>query len=72
MSAKPLLPASGAWRPGDPSGDRHFLRLDRRFALDGGQVLDGVEIAYETWGTLAPDASNAILLCHAWTGDSHA
>ena len=72
MSAKPLPPASGAWRTGDPAGDRHFLHLDRRFALDGGQVLDGVEIAYETWGTLAPDASNAILLCHAWTGDSHA
>lgn len=72
MSAKPLLPASGAWRPGEPAGGRQFLRLDRRFALDGGHVLDGVEIAYETWGTLAADGSNAILLCHAWTGDSHA
>src|SRR3546814_15748270 len=29
-------------------------------------------LAYETWGELAPDASNAILLCHALTGDSHA
>ena len=29
-------------------------------------------IAYETWGTLDDDHSNAILLCHAWTGDSHA
>src|SRR3546814_12833323 len=31
-----------------------------------------ITLAYETWGELAPDASNAILLCHALTGDSHA
>jgi homoserine O-acetyltransferase len=29
-------------------------------------------VAYETWGALNNDASNAILVCHAWTGDSHA
>ena len=29
-------------------------------------------MAYETWGTLDERASNAVLLCHAWTGDSHA
>lgn len=67
-------PASGAWRPGDPVGTRRFLRLspDRPFALEGGGVLHGIEIAYETWGDLHPDGSNAVLLCHAWTGDSHA
>jgi homoserine O-acetyltransferase len=26
---------------------------------------------YESWGTLNADATNAILICHAWTGDSH-
>jgi homoserine O-acetyltransferase len=68
-----LLPASGAWRIGDPVGHRQFLSLgDRGFALEGGGVLRGVTIAYETWGTLAPDGSNAILVCHALTGDSHA
>lgn len=67
-------PATGAWRPGDPVGTRRFLRLspDRPFALEGGGVLHGIEIAYETWGDLHPDGSNAVLLCHAWTGDSHA
>jgi homoserine O-acetyltransferase len=65
--------ASGAWLPGDPVGDRQFLSFgDRGFALEGGGVLRGITIAYETWGTLAPDASNAILVCHALTGDSHA
>lgn len=34
-------------------------------------MLRGVDVAYETWGELAPDASNAVLVCHALTGDSH-
>jgi homoserine O-acetyltransferase len=33
--------------------------------------LRDVTIAYETWGELDADASNAVLVCHAWTGDSH-
>ncbi len=68
------LPVTGAWRPGDEVGDRRFLHLSaaRPFALEGGGILHGVDIAYETWGALAPDASNAVLVCHALTGDSHA
>ena len=65
------VPVSGAWRPTDPVGNRQFLSLDRKLALDSGHVLDGVVVAYETWGTLNADASNAVLMCHAWTGDSH-
>jgi homoserine O-acetyltransferase len=30
-----------------------------------------VRLAYETWGRLAPDGSNAVLVLHALTGDSH-
>jgi homoserine O-acetyltransferase len=45
---------------------------DDPLLLDGGGRLDHVEVAYETWGTLAPDASNAVFVCHALTGDSHA
>jgi homoserine O-acetyltransferase len=33
--------------------------------------LTDVVIAYETWGTLDDAGANAILVCHAWTGDSH-
>jgi homoserine O-acetyltransferase/O-succinyltransferase len=67
------LPASGAWRPGDPSGDRRFLPLatDRPFVLEGGGALRDLTIAYETWGELDDDAGNAVLVCHALTGDSH-
>ncbi|MDN4629940.1 homoserine O-acetyltransferase [Sphingomonas sp. PsM26] len=39
--------------------------------LDGGALLSPVEIAYETYGTLNADRSNAILICHALTGDQH-
>lgn len=37
--------------------------------LDSGQALSGAQIAYETYGELAEDKSNAILICHALTGD---
>lgn len=67
------LPVTGAWRPGDPVGRRQFLTLptDRPFVLEGGGRLHEVSLAYETWGTLAPDGGNAVLVCHAVTGDSH-
>lgn len=67
-------PATGAWRQGDSPGRRHFEHFpeDRPFALDAGTTLRNVSLAYETWGNLNKEKSNAVLLCHAWTGDSHA
>jgi homoserine O-acetyltransferase len=68
LSAAP--PASGAWRSGDDPGDRRFVSIgDQR--LESGAKLPGVTIAYETWGELNADASNAVLVLHALTGDSH-
>jgi homoserine O-acetyltransferase len=64
-------PASGAWRDGDPAGDRKFT-TSFDLKLESGKKLDGVKIAYETWGELTPDGSNALLVLHALTGDSHA
>ena len=49
---------------------RH-VRLPGPLRLDGGALLSPVEIAYETYGTLNADASNAVLICHALTGDQH-
>ncbi|MFI7483704.1 homoserine O-acetyltransferase [Kocuria sp. M1R5S2] len=39
--------------------------------LESGFRLPEVRLAYETWGTLAPDGSNAVLVEHALTGDTH-
>ena len=66
-------PASGAWTPGQPAGNRQFFTfaVDRPFSLECGERLSEVTLAYETWGDLNDDASNAVLVCHAWTGDSH-
>lgn len=40
--------------------------------LANGSRLGPVDVAYETYGTLAPDASNVVYICHALTGDAHA
>jgi homoserine O-acetyltransferase/O-succinyltransferase len=47
------------------------LTLPAGLPLDGGGVLDRVELAYETYGELAADKGNAILICHALTGDQY-
>lgn len=41
-------------------------------ALESGQALPGYDIVYETYGALNQDASNAILICHALSGNHHA
>jgi len=40
-------------------------------ALDGGKTLSPYTVAYQTWGQLNADRSNAILIFHALSGDSH-
>ncbi|HRY07425.1 MAG TPA: homoserine O-acetyltransferase [Hyphomicrobiaceae bacterium] len=39
--------------------------------LECGKSLDEFQIAYETWGELNADKSNAVLVCHALTGDQY-
>jgi len=60
--------ATGAWRDGDPAGERLFAALGN-LNLEGGKTLHQTRLAYETWGTLNKDSSNAVLVLHALTGD---
>jgi homoserine O-acetyltransferase len=68
-SARP--PASGAWREGAPNGRRQWFRTEEPFTLESGETLPGIQLAYESWGTLNAAKSNAVLVLHALTGDSH-
>lgn len=56
----------GGWRFGDPNGRRKWFSHTEPLA-----GLPGFQLAYETWGTLNAEASNAVLVLHALTGDSH-
>ena len=49
-----------------------YLDLPRPLALDCGQELYPIRVAYETYGTLSPARDNVILVCHALSGDAHA
>ncbi|PSF13993.1 homoserine O-succinyltransferase MetX [Marinobacter shengliensis] len=48
------------------------IRFDTPIELACGQTLDSYDLVVETYGTLNPDASNAVLICHALSGHHHA
>ncbi|MFY9331851.1 MAG: homoserine O-acetyltransferase [Candidatus Nanopelagicales bacterium] len=70
LSYDGLPPASGAWREGDPVGERLFVDLGP-ITVVAGERLPNVRVAYQTWGRLNADRSNAVYVAHALTGDSH-
>jgi len=49
-----------------------YAEFDVELQLESGRLLGPLTLAYETYGTLDASRSNAILVCHAWTGDAHA
>ena len=49
---------------------KHFST--RNFSLQSGEVLPELKLVYETYGTLAPDRHNAILVTHGYTSSQHA
>ena len=49
----------------------HKVHFDEELMLASGSSLNGFDLVYETYGKLNPDCSNAILICHALSGDHH-
>lgn len=53
-----------------PDGQTVTVRVGE-IALDNGERLDDVHIAFQRWGRLTPTRDNVLLTLHALTGDSH-
>jgi homoserine O-acetyltransferase/O-succinyltransferase len=48
------------------------IHIDTPLQLDCGKTLPSYDLVYETYGSLNEDGSNAVLICHALSGDHHA
>lgn len=64
MAQEPCSSSVGIVQPSD------YL-FEEELPLDCGRSLKGVVIRYETYGTLSPEADNAVLVEHALSGDAH-
>jgi homoserine O-acetyltransferase/O-succinyltransferase len=64
LTAPRLRPPRKDW-PG------HTLAVEKPLRLDSGVDFGPFTIAYQTYGTLNPERSNAVLICHALTGDQY-
>jgi homoserine O-acetyltransferase len=71
MSARtapaPALPAGSVG-----TVETRFVDLPNPVRLDCGRELHPVRVAYETYGALSSRRDNAIMVCHALSGDAHA
>src|SRR5712671_4015581 len=66
-----LEPADRAREADNPHSPVVRFGADRPLRLDAGVEISPFQIAYQTYGTLNPARSNAVLVCHALTGDQH-
>ncbi len=66
-----FLNSSDSVRSGGPLKYAKTVTFSEPLRLHRGGSLPEVTVAYETYGELNTDASNAVLICHALSGDSH-
>ncbi|MBL7814786.1 MAG: homoserine O-acetyltransferase [Saprospiraceae bacterium] len=55
-----------------PSTSMKILKYEAPFALENGEILPEIQIAYHTYGTLNAVGDNVVWVCHALTGNSEA
>ncbi len=63
--------SSDSVRSARPLKHLQMLQLDEPLKLERGGELPKVTVAYETYGQLNRRRDNAVLICHALSGDSH-
>jgi homoserine O-acetyltransferase/O-succinyltransferase len=68
---QPLFDSSDTVRHARPLRHAQSVTFDGPFSLELGGSLPDITVAYETYGRLSPARDNAVLVCHAISGDSH-
>ena len=63
----PIPNVTGAWLAGEDPGARQFINIGD-LAIESGEVIPNVVIAYQGYGKLNSEKDNAMLVNHAWTG----
>ncbi|OGV69375.1 MAG: hypothetical protein A3K19_23280 [Lentisphaerae bacterium RIFOXYB12_FULL_65_16] len=63
--------SSDSVRSAAPLRHAQSLTFAEPLSMERGGELASPTVCFETYGTLAPDAGNAVLICHALSGDSH-
>ena len=66
-----IFTSSDSVRSAAPLKHVQYATFDEPLSLELGGRLEGLRIAYETYGELNDAKDNAILICHALSGDSH-
>ena len=66
-----LFESSDSVRHARPLKHAEYVTFDKPLELELGGHLPQVTVAYETYGRLNARADNAVLICHALSGDSH-
>ena len=69
--AKDTFESSDTVRTAQPLRYARSVTFDGPLHLESGGALPGVTVAFETYGQLNKSGDNAILICHAISGDSH-
>lgn len=71
-AADPVVFARPGWTPSRALQAIEIATPADPFITEGGDVLERVTLAYETWGRISPTRDNVVLVFHALTGDAHA